>query len=149
MYHYDDTSLIRASEAEMCQFLCSVTPVDAEKIFAPAGRFQIHSKIALIYMHVDEHTSLVKNAIEEAEELASKNESIPTVLGPMKALMSAKLTILKVKELSLNEFIANQIQAVAGGLGYVVETNKSKLFKTDPKKFNLSRFHTSRPDLFI
>ena len=132
MYHYDDTSLIRASEAENCHFLCSVTPVHADKIFAPAGRFQIRSKIAL--MHVDEHNSLVKYAIEEAEELASKNESIPTILGPMKALMSAKLTSLKVKELSLNEFIANQIQAVAGGLGYVVETNKSKLFKTDPKK---------------
>ena len=147
MYHYDDTSLIRASEAERRHFLCSVTPVDVNKILAPAGRFQIRSRIAL--MHVDEHTSLVKNAVEEAEKLASKNESIQTVLGPIKALMNAKPTILKVKELSLNDFVANQIQAVAGGLGYEVETDNSRLFKSDPKKFNLSRFHTSRSDLFI
>ena len=147
MYHYDETSLIRTSDATMPHFLCSVTPVDVNKIFAQAGQFQVRSRIAL--MHVDEHTSLVKSAVQEAEELASKNEPIPKVIASFKALMSAKVTLLKVKELSLNDFVANQIQAVAGGLGYEVETDKSRLFKTDPKRFNLSRFHTSRPDLFI
>ena len=70
MYHYDDTTLIRASDAEMRHFLCSVTPVDVNEIFAQAGKFQIRSRIALT--HVDERTFSSKECCRRSRKTCSK-----------------------------------------------------------------------------
>ena len=35
------------------------------------------------------------------------------------------VTVIKVKELSMNDYIKDQIRAVAGDLGYKVETDRS------------------------
>ena len=58
--------------------------------------------------------------------------------------------VTELKELTLNELVKNQISQVAGALGYVVETNKSKLFQhLGSTSHNTSIYSTSRPDLFL
>ena len=63
--------------------------------------------------------------------------------------MHSDVSLVPLKELSLNDYATKELEKVATELGYIVSTNKSRLVSQIPTKLHASRFQSSKPDLFM
>ena len=71
------------------------------------------------------------------------------ILQCVEAFMHSDVSLVPLKELSLNDYVTKELEKVATELGYMVSINKSRLVSQMPTKLHASRFQSSKPDLFM